>query len=340
MIRFGAPHPARPAAACLALLAAACTAEPERRQPAAVTEAAPYLATLADDHEAWPQALIRGTFRMVDGCAMLDENLLVLPRGARLEKGARGETVIRLAGASPRVIPTGYTLSGGGGGYPASSMRGEANGWRLAEPMPERCARLATQAVLVAPDLIVPPSRYRDCLYTAIQREDLQPRPIAPVSGTLRIVDQCLLLDDALLVLPARSYVEFDRGGTPVIHVATSYMETVATSPGDRIEGSGGGLMAEAEPIHAAPRPLIQPVPERCRPPGRRGVMLNPNPRVIRAGDPGYRDPGAAGTYAVPPPAPPPPVSDPTECPPGSRLFHGLCRDAEGKTVPARKPSQ
>ncbi|HLL31364.1 MAG TPA: hypothetical protein VK403_10245 [Allosphingosinicella sp.] len=90
-----------------------------------------YLGVLRDSHDVWPMAIVGGTFRIVDGCAMVGEHLLVMPRGSTL------------AGLEP-----GTEVEGGGGEFPLASFTGRNAPWALAEPIPERCARLATRALV------------------------------------------------------------------------------------------------------------------------------------------------------------------------------------------------
>jgi hypothetical protein len=304
-----------------------------------VADAQPvYLAVQAKRHEAYPQAGVRGQYLVVEGCALLDDDLLIFPFGTVPAPTTAGQTPILFGGNPGRRLLPGMTVLGGGGWYPLSHFTDPDAGWPLQAPVPERCRRLTDQAVVIAPGAeILPASRFADRLYAAVQARRLEPGPLAPVGGTLRVENQCLLLGDALLVLPAESSIGFAADGSLEVRITSSqYLETIAARPGDRIMGSGGGLMAESEAIPAMPRPLVEPIPERCRPLGRRGVMLNPGPTVTRGTAPTYADPGAGGTFVVPPASPPPPVSDPADCPPGSKLFHGLCRDAQGRTVRAK----
>lgn len=78
-------------------------------------------------------AIVGGTFRVVDGCAMVGDHLLVLPKGGTL------------AGLTP-----GSEVEGGGGEFPLASFSGRNSPWRLAEPIPHRCARLAGKGLLAA----------------------------------------------------------------------------------------------------------------------------------------------------------------------------------------------
>ncbi|HEX8525840.1 hypothetical protein [Allosphingosinicella sp.] len=339
--------------ACLALAATplcGCVPEPESRTagdapvaapaaPMATPSAPPYVATLAQRLGAYPQALRGGTFRIVDGCAMIDDDLLVLPHGARGAVRDDGTPVVVLPGDPPRVLAPGLRIRGGGGGYPLEAFSASGTGWLLAKPIPERCARAARNAQLMAPVVsIYPPSSFAERLYAAVARDEPTPLPLEPVGGILRVVEQCLLLGDRLLVLPAYSWVQFTEDGRLNVRIARrGYGESIPAMPGDRILGSGAGLMAEREPLPPMPRPLVQPVPDRCRPLGRGAVILNPDPQVIPQGRSDYADPGAGATLAVPPPAPPPPVSDPRSCPPGTRHSFALCRRPDGSVVVVRE---
>lgn len=333
------------AAAGAALLG--CAAEPQvtettapapasRGAPAAA-EPPPYVAALARPLGAYPQALLQGTFRIVDGCAMIDEDLLVLPAGSRGIVRPDGTQAALVPGKPPRELVHGRRIRGGGGAFPLDAFSDRS--WPLAAPVPERCARIARGAQLISPLVAVyPPRTYAERLYAAVAREDLSPPPHAPLGGVLRVVDQCLLLGDDLLVLPANSWVQYFGDGRLGVRIARrGYGESVLGAPGDRIRGSGAGLMAEDESIPEMPRPLLEPIPARCRPPGRRGVVLNADPEVIRGGGSPHVDPGAGATLVVPPPPPPPPVGDPKSCPPGTRLSAGLCRRPDGSVVVVRE---
>jgi len=81
----------------------------------------------------WPAAIVGGTFRIVEGCAMVDDRLLVMPPGSSL------------AGLFP-----GDEVEGGGGEFPLASFTGRNAPWALAEPVPQRCARLASRGLLAA----------------------------------------------------------------------------------------------------------------------------------------------------------------------------------------------
>jgi hypothetical protein len=125
----------------------ACAAEPARQDEpagrAAAAQAEPpapetappdtYFGRLRDRHDAWPMAIVGGTFRIVDGCAMVGDHLLVLPRGSTL------------AG-----LAVGAEVEGGGGEFPLASFKGRNAPWALIEPIPERCARLASKAFVAA----------------------------------------------------------------------------------------------------------------------------------------------------------------------------------------------
>lgn len=295
-----------------------------------------YLAVLARPQEAYPQAFVSGTFQVRNGCAMLDGDLLVLVAGTSLV-GTGSDPMVRLAGGTPQRLAPGYRIVGGGGYYPIDRLGRADSGLELVEPAPARCAASATQAVLATPERIAPPSRYANKLYVAVQRENRNPPTLAPVGGTLGVVDQCLMLGDQLVALPAGSSVEFNGDGSLTVRIANSrYMETMIVRPGDRISGSGARLMAEAGKLPAMPRPLLQPIPPRCRKAGRGGVLLNPGPTVTRAGASPYVDPGATMMTVIPPPAPPRPVEDARDCPAGSRPSHFLCRKPDGTAVPPR----
>lgn len=306
-------------------------------RPAPTRSPAPfYLAVLARPSDVYPQAMVSGTFQVRNGCAMLDDDLLVLVAGTSLV-GTGSEPMVRIAGYAPQRLAPGYRIVGGGGYYPIDRLGRTDTGLELVEPAPARCAAVASQAVLAVPERIAPPSRYADKLYAAVQRENLSPPTLAPVGGTLGVVDQCLVLGKQLVVLPAGSSVEFDGDGSLTARIAGSrYMETVIARPGDRISGSGAGLSAEAGELPAMPRPLLQSIPPRCRKVGRGGVLLNPGPTVTRADTTPYADPGATMMTIVPPPAPPRPIDDARDCPAGSRPSHGYCRKPDGTLVPPR----
>jgi hypothetical protein len=275
---------------------------------------AAYLAVLRDPQEVWPAAIVGGTFRIVQGCAMVGDHLLVMPKGSTLGR-----------------LKPGDEIEGGGGEFPLASFSGRQAPWALVEPIPERCSRLAEKGLLTAGLRVRPPSRFSKPLYAAVGTDENGPYPLAPVGGELRVVDQCLMLDERLLVLPAGSFVQFDDDGRLLVNIAGA--GAVRAMPGDRIVGGGGAVSAEDEPLAAMPRPLIEPIPTRCRPEGRQAVTLNPSPRVERGQGTGYRDPGSANRLAVPPPAPPPPVSNPSSCPSGTTLSFGLCRKPDGTVV-------
>lgn len=306
-------------------------------RPAPAPSPAPfYLAVLARPREVYPQAGVSGTFQVRNGCAMLGDDLLVLAAGTSLT-GAGSGLMVRVAGGEPQRLAPGYRIVGGGGYYPVDRLGRADTDLELVEPVPARCTAVANQAVLTLPERIAPPSRYADKLYVAVQRENLDPPTLAPLSGTLGVVDQCLVLGDQLVALPAGSSVEFDGDGSLTVRIAgSSYMETVIAKPGDRISGSGAGLTAERSELPAMPRPLLQPIPPRCRKVGRGGVLLNPGPTVTRAGATPYADPGATMMTVVPPPAPPRPVEDARDCPAGSRPSRGHCRKPDGTLVAPR----
>lgn len=81
----------------------------------------------------WPAAIVGGTFRIVEGCAMVGDHLLVLPSGSSL------------AGLSP-----GAEVEGGGGEFPLASFARRDSTWALVDPIPEKCARLAEKGLLMA----------------------------------------------------------------------------------------------------------------------------------------------------------------------------------------------
>jgi hypothetical protein len=105
--------------------------------------AAAYLAVLRDPQEVWPAAIVGGTFRIVEGCAMVGDHLLVMPRGSTL----------------PRLKP-GDEVEGGGGEFPLGSFSGRRAPWPLVEPIPKRCSRLAQKGLLTAGLRVRPPSRF------------------------------------------------------------------------------------------------------------------------------------------------------------------------------------
>jgi hypothetical protein len=297
--------------------------------------AAPYVASLARNLDAYPQALLDGTFRIVVGCAMIDEDLLVLQSGARGAVRADGTPVVLIPGTPPRELVPGSRIRGGGGHYRIESFRDAGQGgWRLAEPIPRRCVEAARGVQLMAPlSAIFPAPTHSERLFAAVARPDESPAPLAPVGGTLRVADQCLMLGDDLLILPPYSWAEFDMDGRLVVRIAKrGHGDSVLARPGDRIAGSGAFTSPQGSALAPMPRPLIAPVPERCRPPGRGAVALNPEP-TVHPGASDYRDPGAGATLVVPPPAPPPPVSNPASCPAGTRLSFGLCRRPDGSVV-------
>ena len=244
-----------------------------------------YLAVLARPREVYPTAGMDGVFGIRNGCAMMGDSLLVLPAGSALVENSSG-TALRLASGELKLLAPGYRITGGGGAYPIGSLGRADNDLELVEPLPARCASLAREAALVAPvENIMPPSRYADRLYAAVQRQNLTPPTLAPVSGTLGVIDQCLTLGGRLVALPAGSSVEFAGDGTLNVRIASSrYLETVTARPGDTISGTGAGLGAETGELPAMPRPLLDPIPPRCRKIGRGGVLLNPGPTVTRAG--------------------------------------------------------
>ena len=295
-----------------------------------------YLAVLARSREAYPEAFVSGTFEVRNGCAMLDNDLLVLPAGTSLV-GAGSEPIVRVGGGEPQRLAPGYRIVGGGGYYPLDRLGRADTDLELARPVPARCTAVASGAVLAIPERIAPPSRYADRLYAAVQRENLSPPTLAPVGGVLGVVDQCLMLGDQLVALPARSSVTFDGGGSLTVRIAGAhYMEIVTAKPGDRVAGSGAGLTAERGELPAMPRPLLQPIPPRCRKVGRGGVLLNPGPTVTPVGNTSYVDPGATRITVVPQSPPPRPIEDARDCPPGSRPSRGFCRKPDGTLVPPR----
>lgn len=91
------------------------------------------MAVLRGSPDAWPAAIVGGTFRIVDGCAMVGDHLLVMPPGSSL------------AGLKP-----GDEVEGGGGEFPLASFTVRNSPWALAEPIPETCARIAEKGLLAA----------------------------------------------------------------------------------------------------------------------------------------------------------------------------------------------
>lgn len=126
-------------AASLAALSACSAPQPapkaDRAEAAAAAPQPPaaYVAVLRKSPEAWPAAIVGGTFKIVDGCAMVDGHLLVLSPGSTL------------AGLKP-----GDEVEGGGGEFPLASFTGRNSPWALAEPLPERCAGVADKGLLAA----------------------------------------------------------------------------------------------------------------------------------------------------------------------------------------------
>lgn len=288
---------------------------------------------LAKPLQVYPAAKVDAIYRVRDGCAMLNDDLLVLDAGVATRAGF-GWGVRFGDNVAKRLVP-GYRIVGGGGYYPVARLTANMN-LATAEPVPARCAAIAHGAALVVPlERVAPPSTYADKLYAAVQRENLTPPTLAPLSGQLGVVDQCLALDGRLVALPAGSSVEFSADGSLVVRIASSrYLETVIARPGDLISGTGASLAAQRATLSPMPRPLLEPIPARCRKAGRGGVLLNPGPKVTPAGKTPYSDPGSAEMMVIPPPSPPRPIANAADCPAGSRLSFGLCRKPDGTAVP------
>lgn len=292
-----------------------------------------YLAVLAKPLEVYPAAKMSGVYRVRSGCAMLNDDLLVLDAGAATKAGSGWG--VRYGDNVAKRLVLGYRIVGGVGGYSIASLTANMN-LAIAEPMAARCAAIARGAALVAPlERVAPPSPYVDKLYAAVQRENLTPPTLAPLSGRLGVVDQCLTLGGRLLALPTGSSVEFDADGSLVIRIAAArYLETVLAKPGDFVSGTGTRLSAERETPSPMARPLLKPIPARCRKPGQAAVLLNPGPSVIGAGKTSYSDPGSAEMMVIPRPSPPPPIRNTADCPTGSRLTFGICREPDGSAAP------
>ncbi len=326
--------------AATALLAACVPASPEQA-PAGQAEisdahadaplggAPPYVGALAKPLGMWPQALIQGRLRWDDGCAMLGDDLLILGAGTRAVLDRRGQPVVLMDGDPKRRVSEGDGLTGGGGFYDLATADDRFGGLR--EPIPQRC-RARAGAVLMSVSKVTPPSRFAERLYVPMQSGRVVAN-LAPVSGTIAVRDQCLMLDDRLLVLPIGSEAGFEDDGSVTLRIAGErYRTTVAARPGDRVEGGGRTIGEVDRPLPDLADALLDPIPARCRPAGRRTVLLAPGPRVRPGAGSDYRDPGAMGGLlpAIPPPRP---VTDPADCPPGAVLEAALCRDFQGEVV-------
>lgn len=130
---------------------------PDAREGSAAAKPAPspsaepfYLATLARPREAYPEAGVSGTYRVRNGCAMLDDHLLVLPSG-QLPAGSGPVLMIRPPDGRPKRLAPGNRVQGGGGYYPLDSLGRADTDLELVAPVPARCAAVASGAVLAAP---------------------------------------------------------------------------------------------------------------------------------------------------------------------------------------------
>ena len=300
------------ATAACSLLAPGCDAAPDASRAGTTNDVvAPpdardppfYLATLLRERAEYPQAGMGGTFRIVDGCAMLGDDLLVLRPGAVATIDAAGEPIVRLVDpiltVSPPLAP-GTTLVGGGGQFPLASVIGPEPDLPLAEPVPARCAALSTRVSLVAPAYVRPRSAYADRLYVAVLAAELPMPREARVRGRLNVRNQCLMLDGDLLALAPGSSAAFDSAGRLRIALAGKTARGLVASPGDRLAGTGARA-----PLSAIADRLGGPPPPRCR--TSAVVMLGSEPTRIDEGPDTYGDVGSRDAVIAPPPPPPPP---------------------------------
>lgn len=147
---------------------------------------------------------------------------------------------------------------GDGGRYSLDSATHLFGGVR--EPVSERCLAPARGMLLMSVTRSAPPSRFAKRLYVPMQRRAVVPN-LAPITGTIGVVDQCLMLDDRLLVLPIGSTAAFDDDRTLDLGVAdVRYQRTLAARPGDRVEGSGSVRPSAGDDLAQS---LLQPIPAR-----------------------------------------------------------------------------
>ena len=287
-----------------------------------------YVPSLAEPLTYFPEMGIVGAFRWENGCPMMGDRLLVFNAGARVARTPDGRPAVRLSEDVGRLITDGDGLVGGGGGY-AIDAGGELFGG-LREPIPGRCRAVATGLLLMRVQRVLPPSRFAERLYVPM-RSGRVVANLAPVSGTIAVRDQCLMLDDRLLILPTDSEAGFEDDGSVALRIAGErYRTTVPARPGDRVEGGGRTIGAADRTLPNLADALLDPIPARCRPAGRQAVLLAPGPRIRAGAGSDYRDPGAMGGL-LPAMSPPRPVTDPADCPPGSTLTLNMCRTATGE---------